>query len=446
MEKLTVKNFSTFTREDITRHPNGNFFNNLQGFKSPIGVRVEENHNVKNTYDIIPDMITSFVESDSLSIHYPITIKELIDLCDNEGVCINDKIKNRKDEIQRGQVISPSTASKLIVSIINGDDAMPEISVIISEDGSMLYILDGLQRTSTIYNFFKRNGFKLQKSATLLDNYSWNDFPAEIKREIMNRTISLKVTCSAMIPHRASIFRILNTSSTKMSQGELLNTTYWNTVSMKLAVKSAHSAPFTTLFRNEDAKGNILDDRRFKVASNILNVLAVKEVVDGKIPTSKCSSVASFAKEYILLNEDKTREEVEEQFDRMSEILFIIKRNFPSDICNIVNPKDGLKLANKSGYPEGYMTHARKSTPCIGYLSALYCAVYALIDAFETRLPVNVKEEMAVELDSLFRDELFVAKYIRNNTGKNAITRTKMVIETMIKVLDKHNIPHEYKL
>lgn len=445
MEKLTAKNFITFTREDITRCPNGNFFNNLQEFRSPIGVRVEETHTTKVVYDIIPDMVMKFVETDGLSIHYNITLKEFIDLCGEGNICINDKIKNRKDEVQRGQVIAPSVASKLIVSIINGDDAMPEISVIISEDGSILYILDGLQRTSTICNFFKTNGLKLTKTNTLLDGYTWDDFPAEIKREVMNRTISLKITCSAMIPHRASIFRILNTTSTKMSNGELLNTKYWNTVTMKLAVKMAHTAPFTTMFSNEDARGNILDDSRFETTSQILNVLAIKEVIEGNIAPSRCSSVSTFAKEYIMKNADRTSEDIETDFDDLAHILFVIKRNFPIDLCNKIQVK-GVTTSGKKGYPAGYPANARNGKVCIAYLSSLYYAVSMLIDAFETRLSSDVKEEMAAALDTLFGDKLFALECVKQNNGKTAIDRTGRVMKTIINVLDKYGITHEYTM
>lgn len=445
MEKLNVKNFNMFTREDITRYPNGKFFNNLQNFRTPIGIRVEKVHTTNSTYDIIPDMIMKFAETDGLSIHYTITLKEFIDLCSEEGICINDKIKSRKDEVQRGQVISPSVASKLIISIINGDDAMPEISVIISEDGTILYILDGLQRTSTICNFFKKDGLKLTKTNTLLDGYTWNDFPAEVKREVMNRTVSLKVTCGAMIPHRASIFRILNTTSTKMSNGELLNTKYWNTATMKLAVKMAHAAPFTTMFSNEDAKGNILDDSRFETTSQILNVLAIKEVIEGNIAPSKCSSVSSFAAEYIIKNKDRKEEDIESDFEDLARILFVIKRNFPIDLCNKIQVK-GMTTSGKKGYPAGYHSYARNGKVCVAYISSLCYAVNVLIDAFETRLPVNVKEDMAAALDTLFGDKLFALECVKQNNGKTAIDRTNRVIKTMIQVLDKHSIPHMYTI
>ena len=197
---ITNKDFKFFTKEDVMSHPTELYFNNLQNFSKPIGIRKERYRNARDLYDIIPDVAEKLASSDDMSIHYTVTLKELIALCNEGDICFNISARKRKDRVQRAQVIAPSLASKLIIGVINGDDVMPEISVIISKEGDTVYILDGLQRTSSIYNFFKKDGSKITRTNTILDGCCWTDFDNDVRREIMNRTISLKVTCGAMMP------------------------------------------------------------------------------------------------------------------------------------------------------------------------------------------------------------------------------------------------------
>ena len=436
---ITNKDFKFFTKEDVMSHPTELYFNNLQNFSKPIGIRKERYRNARDVYDIIPDIAEKLASSDDMSIHYTVTLKELIALCNEGDICFNISARKRKDRVQRAQVIAPSLASKLVIGVINGDDVMPEISVIISKEGDTVYILDGLQRTSSIYNFFKKDGSKITRTNTILDGCCWTDFDNDVRREIMNRTISLKVTCGAMMPYRADIFRVLNTTQTKMSTGEDLNTKYWSTHTMEAATELVHTAPFSTMLGNEDAKGNVRDDRRFAATASLLNVLSVKELYNGNIAPSKCKSLPTFAEQYILQNAGKSNEAVDEAFQDANYIMRIIKNNFPCDICHVMNAN--IKVSSKAGYPAHYSPYARKSRVSIAYLSALYCAVDSLCDVLP-RLPSNVKEEIASAVDTLFGDSTFISETMRNNTGKNAIKRVDMTIGAITEVLDKHGITH----
>lgn len=441
--KLTLEDFKFFTKENFIADPAGLYYNNLQEFSKPIGIRLEEYCPSRDAYDIIQDIKANLsISEDQLSIQYQITLRDFITLCDEGIIRINKDARNRLDEVQRHEkAISPSLASKLIVGIINGDDVMPQIIVIISEDGTVLFIIDGLQRTGSIHDFFRADGFKLSKTNTILDGLGWEDMPLEVRKEILNRKLTLKVTSSEMMPFRANIFRILNTTQTKMSIGETLNTKYWNTYTMKTAINHVHTKPFSSFLGNEDAKSNIKNDNRFASVASLLNVFCVKEICEGNIAPKFCKSLPTFAEQYILFNEkERNVYKIDDEFQIAEHIFGIIKGCFPSDICHKIS-KSFKVLLRKNGYPSAYTPYSRKSSVSISYLSSLYTAIYYLVDAFETLISVNVKEEIAQAVDELFGSEDFI-KLMRNNTGSNAIERVFCTLDAIVAVLDKYNIPH----
>lgn len=218
-------NFEPYTINEAINTPNVKRFNNLENFSSPIYYCVETRTS-RSSYKVMDDICSQFKAEGDNCILFKMTLKELCDLVNAGYLKLNRKNKAHEIPVQRGDVTTPSSKSRMIVGLINKDNTLPvlDMQMFVDKNGELcMKPQDGNQRSNAIYGFVVE-GMKLCGTNTVLDGKSFKDFPSKVKEAIENRSIYVRILEKGCNIQFAARFRILNTTQTKMSPGELLNT------------------------------------------------------------------------------------------------------------------------------------------------------------------------------------------------------------------------------
>lgn len=139
---------------------------------------------------------------------------------------IDSKLLNRTPDFQRNEVWTPTQKSRFIESVLL-HYPLPPLYLNQLKDGTYL-VVDGLQRTSSVYRFIK-NEYPLQELETLywLNGKKFDQLEPQVQARIHDR----KMNCYVLKPSVEigtvhEIFRRINTGGTQLNYQELRNALY----------------------------------------------------------------------------------------------------------------------------------------------------------------------------------------------------------------------------
>ncbi|OQY42364.1 MAG: hypothetical protein B6242_16285 [Anaerolineaceae bacterium 4572_78] len=206
---------------------------------------------------------------------YPYSMPKEVDIREDK-YSVFDWMRKLKQEIliidpefQRNLVWKPEQKSKFIESILL-NIPLPPIYVNQNKEGKYI-IVDGLQRTTTLYEFLN-NEFKLKKLEVLVDlnGYTFEELYPRLQTDIENRQLFLYIIKpSVPIAMVYDIFNRINTGGTQLNRQEIRNCIFLGDATRLLNELSKNA-----YFRQ--AIDNGISARRMKDREAILRYLAFR--------------------------------------------------------------------------------------------------------------------------------------------------------------------------
>ena len=357
MAKNIAKQVIPYTIDEAMHTPNVPRYNNLENFASPIYYCVENTMN-RSSYDVMEDICKKFQEEKDNCIMFKITLKELCDLVTSGYLKLNRKNKAHEIPVQRGDVTAPSAKSKIIVGLINKDNTMPvlDMQAFIDKTTGEICIKpqDGNQRCNSIYDYIVGD-MKLCGTGTILDGTVFRDLPASAKKAIEGRTVYVKILEKGCDIQFAARFKILNTTQTKMSSGELLNTTnseneaYQKARELMRTNKSVNmiygkTSPMSPVIK-EDTRMLNMSRFAFSVCSTYL--MNTSGIVNG----AKHSSLNKLVDDVMstAMNDNDVMDDLNNLFEVAPSVCKNIEKYFGAYFCNILTA-DTIATTSRKTY------------------------------------------------------------------------------------------------
>ena len=437
-KNLTEKNFVVFTAKQFKENPDAYRFNNYSDARK-IAVRKETQiMDSFDVYDVTNQLIQRMDENDEIDVSIRFSVEFICKLAEQKKLVINkDKLE---DWVQRlGNVAAVTTMSRLIISLINGDACMPEIQTIVGENPEngnlVIFINDGMQRITTLVDFICGN-FTLKGTGTILDGCKFTDLPDSIRKILLNRLIRFHVIHESLMDYRIYYFRTLNTTSTKMTMGELINTKY-------SSYKVTHAA--RKKFASENVKDVFLPatkkpDIRLNGEAELLFATACHYIYTQNIPVNKVSGKCDMINKFMSLDEVKKYDlTIKRLINATPEVCAKMNYYFGPSFTKRIDLKTKYTTQNPL-FPAQYEPYGRKNAVCSTHTNILYFVTMMLFDEFEN-MPAEAIQEIAMNIDMIFGSDSFIRTYNTSVNAKKIINRMSYVMnEAVNPVLDKYGL------
>ncbi|MCA0386252.1 MAG: DUF262 domain-containing protein [Firmicutes bacterium] len=190
-------------------------------------------------------------------------------------------------EYQRRRVWDTKRKSKLIESFMINVPVPPVF--LYETEYSQYEVMDGLQRISTILDFFN-NKFKLEDLEIWpeLNGKTYNDLPLPIRESVDRRYLSATILLKETAPNKLDenmmkrfVFERLNTGGIELSPQEIRNALYTSNFN-KLVIKLAEDVQFKSML------GSLDDDdyRRMEDCELVLRFFCYKSAIKHKLSKS----------------------------------------------------------------------------------------------------------------------------------------------------------------
>ena len=439
MKMLNSKDFKTFTLDEMRANPNDAYFNTKTPGMKVIGVRVEKKNISRYDFlDILPEIFKQINDTEDMDIRFALTVKELADLVESGKIRTNDNTTmQRNDKTQRFCVISQKSASMLALSIINGDNTMPDIDVVITmENGSLvIYINDGLQRTSTISKFI-HNQLEIVGTGTKLDGCKYESLPDDIKKCINNRIINIKVSHPFTMLCRDKTFGTLNTTSTKMSDGEKINAMFGTTKAFDKAIETIRDRFVAEVFCGATKKNQ--EDIRMDGVSNLLYSMASYFLIEKEYGLGASASKTAVISRFLESPEISSfNEEAEQFFNSVYMAVRDIIKYFGVDFCRKM--RTSYTMPNRGNFVSGYEPVLRTNGVNSSFLTTMFYIIMKFADTFNS-MNKEQMQEIATLIDKTFADKDFSISYMKSVTGKTVRDRAIYVYNVVKEKLDEMGI------
>ena len=424
--KMEMKEFKVFDVEDMMKNPYDKYFNTKEEMQV-VGVRKETKEMPRRTArKIIDEMMNSLQESNELSIRFFITLEELKELLDKKKVIINNN-SNFGDEIQRNFVMKQSIKGELAVSIINGDDTMPDIDVVITEEDEMIiYINDGMQRTNTIYDLLNGD-LKISSTACpKLNGKTFFDLPEEIREIVEKRRICLKVGSPLTARWRGKTFSTLNTTPTKMSEGELLKTKYYHLEAFRKLSEIAESSNCFGSSVSKDLRNNNVANLIYAVASNYYTRN------EGMPTAGKKAVVEKFLK--VVCQEDAN---IMDYIDKVEDAVNMYMLTYGEDFSYNFRTENGEYMYSANSgkfYEDNYHRIIRKTSVKTGTLLPVMHTCIEHADKLRVLSPVQ-RRKICTYTEKYITNEDYTCRYSTDIHGKAVMARNNEVSSIIKKKL-----------
>ena len=433
---MTIANFKTFTLADMKAVPSDNYFNTKNPNMKVIGVRIDNNVTYRPLFSILPSIFKEIEAADTMDIRVALTMDEIRNLVVNGKMLVNDKLASRKDKVQRCYVMPQQKASQLILSLINGDNTMPDIDVVITKEGGnlVLYINDGLQRTQTICKFLN-NELRICGTNTKLDGCYFSDIPDDIKEIILNRIVHAKVNHPCTIVYRSKTFETLNTSATKMAAGETLNAKHGDKKAFEVAIERiVNSQEIRKVFCGISKKK--AEDVRMQGVSDLLYAVSSYYLIENDAGIGSCNGKEEIISTFMNLKKVVDFDcEVEALFNSVYNVCCNINTYFGAEFCHRMK-HSMLAPANDHFVPD-YMPVMRTDAINTTIATVMFYVTMKLSDTFKTMKKSDI-QILATELDKTFADIAFRHNYMKSVCGHTVKARNEYVWnEVVCKVLDE---------
>ena len=236
-------------------------------------------------------------------------------------------------DYQRRHRWDNKTSSRLVESLILN---IPIPTIYLSQDfdvdseteESRYSVIDGQQRLTAVYNFFK-NKFQLEGLESLeeLNNCYYKDLPPFLIRRLEERTIKcLRIDSTIDAQVKIDIFERLNSGSVKLEPQELRNAVYSGAFN-DLCKELAKNVDFRELLQIDTDEDKADNNNRVKKMQDVELVLRFFTLIDGnylKYKKTKEVGFIDFLSETMENKKDITEAEaliLKSQFEKTMKII-----------------------------------------------------------------------------------------------------------------------------
>lgn len=303
--ELIQSSYLNSTINEIAKMENSNIFTSADVIKTDEDTsEADRDELVAGIYPYDPNYSSIQIED------IPFTVFEYLRQLEKGKIII-------QPEFQRKQVWKPVQKSKFIESIIL-NFPLPPIYLNETKDNKYV-VIDGLQRTTALYQFFK-SGFKLT-GLEALPKYNGETFD-KLSEQIQSKLENKRLTVFALKPSTPSVviydlFNRINTGGTQLNRQEVRNCIFIGK-STRLLKDLSEQKYF------KDAIGNGVSGMRMKDREVILRYIAFRWSDFMKEYTGDMSAFVEEAMRKINQMDEKTILEIKDDFKRVMTISFKI--------------------------------------------------------------------------------------------------------------------------
>lgn len=291
-------------------------------FKENIGWKITDKGRIFLNEVIEDDQDTEEIDTYGDGSIYPYDMPKEVDIREDPQTVFEWMRKLQKGqlitdpEFQRNLVWKPKQKALFLESVLL-NIPLPPLYVNQTVDGKYI-IVDGLQRTSTLYEFILEDAFALQglQVLTELNGLRFSELSAELQAKIEDKKFFLYVIKpSVPLPMVYDIFHRINTGGTQLTRQEIRNCFYIGEATRLLKELSEQE-----YFKQAIDWG--ISDKRMKDREAVLRYLAFK-ILDYK--TDYKNDMDAFlgeAMKRINRMTEKQIDELRQDFERVMKLTF----------------------------------------------------------------------------------------------------------------------------